>query len=154
MIGLLRELKWLFLLLLSALYSQNIVSESITSELISGKNTDIRPWLSGKKTQLSFLSKTRNSHDSHIYTFGLPQAKDENNQTFEINLGIDICSCLLVSSPRNSTLVRPYTPVSNRHQLGSFSLLVKKYVNKFAMKCCCTTRLRNSEFRMFVSFSF
>ena len=44
-----------------------------------------------------------------------------------ITLGIPICSCLLVSPPSDPDLVRPYTPISSRHQRDSFELLIKHY---------------------------
>jgi len=71
---------------------------------------------------VAFLSKRRISKDTHIYDFEL---SNHTNTT----LGIDVCSCILVSPLHNASLVRPYTPVSHTNQVGSFSLLVKKYPN-------------------------
>jgi len=118
------------LILMSLLALMNL-QDNVTIAIESGSsqihNYNDRPWLSGTPTTLPLLSKTPVSHDTDIYNFGLRPAEDEDNQTNELTLGIDVCSCLLVSSPQNRTLVRPYTPVSSRHQRGSFSLLVKKY---------------------------
>ena len=96
-----------------------------------------RPWLSGKPTPLSLLSKTRVTNDTHVYRFGITAAGDDGDRTapesslFDDDqpntLGIGVCSCLLVSPPSDPTLVRPYTPISSRHEDGSFVLLVKRY---------------------------
>ena len=97
-------------------------------EVVSVSSNQDRPWLDGEPTALPFLSKSRVSRDTDIYNFGLSSKTSiqPSSSSLTLTLGIDVCSCILVSPPHNRTLIRPYTPVSSRHQRGSFSLLVKK----------------------------
>ena len=94
-----------------------------------------RPWLEGTPTSLPLLSKEKVSPDTAMYRFGLKSAgKNEisngsNTRDDPDTLGITVCSCILVTSPNDESLTRPYTPVSSRHQIGSFDLLVKTYPN-------------------------
>ena len=109
----------------------------------------LRPWLDGKPTSLPLLSRRRVSRDAYRYRFGLssgdaPVVINRRDDTAEndsvggssaddvdgedgLALGIPICSCLLVSPPSDPALVRPYTPISSRHERDSFELLVKHY---------------------------
>lgn len=62
------------------------------------------------------------SHDTDVYTFGLPDGR---------SLDLPVCACLLVRAPGSGApaddAVRPYTPISPNEMLGRFELLVKRY---------------------------
>jgi hypothetical protein len=101
-------------------------------------NAKSRPWLQGTPTSLPLLSKEKVSPDTSLYRFGLePTGESKSKQASKSEtitsrngadtLGLKVCSCILVTSPNNESLTRPYTPVSGRHQIGSFDLLVKTY---------------------------
>jgi len=70
------------------------------------------------------LSNTSISHDTRVFTFGLPEGKA---------LGLSTCACLLmkgVDGPKDAEdkpVIRPYTPVSTNAMLGKFELMVKVY---------------------------
>ena len=59
------------------------------------------------------------SHDTAVLTFGL---SDPNKP-----LGLSTCACLLMRGKSESSVVRPYTPVSTNAMIGAFELLVKIY---------------------------
>jgi cytochrome-b5 reductase len=61
------------------------------------------------------------SHDTSIYTFGFP---DPNSPS-----GLVTASAVLTKyvTPKGSNVIRPYTPISDNEQKGSFDLLVKTY---------------------------
>lgn len=66
------------------------------------------------------IKKTRVSHNSCVYRFGLPKASDR--------LGLPIGQHISISANINGKeVVRSYTPISNDDQLGSFDLLIKTY---------------------------
>lgn len=66
------------------------------------------------------IEKTRVSHNSCIYRFGLPNSTDR--------LGLPIGQHISISANINGKeVVRSYTPISNDDQLGSFDLLIKTY---------------------------
>jgi len=68
------------------------------------------------------VSKLEVSHDTRVFTFGLPDA--------EKPLGLSTCACILAKGgvdADGSPLVRPYTPISTNAKLGSFDLMVKVY---------------------------
>ena len=67
-------------------------------------------------TELPLLTKTAVSHDTDRYDFGLPD---------KTPLALPVCACILMQTPEGD--VRPYTPISDDSQLGSFTLLVKRY---------------------------
>ena len=118
---------------------------STKAGVVDGESS--RPWLQGKPTSLPLLSKEKVSPDTSLYRFGLEEvttscesisriqqvsegdadttSSDDDGNT----LGLKVCSCILVTSPNDESLTRPYTPVSGRHQIGSFDLLVKTYPN-------------------------
>lgn len=118
----------ILLLLFRHNISTTLANQSNTYSTTPTSTNNVRPWLNGIPTNLPFLSKTRISNDTHIYDFSTSIDSTSTNQT-PITLGIDICSCILVSPPNNRTLIRPYTPISSRHQISSFSILVKTYPN-------------------------
>ena len=112
-----------------------------------------RPWLDGTKTPLPLLYKKKISPDTKLYRFGLPPffylpkriRKEHHKELKELGFdddsrytdgkevyntsGHQVCSCLLVSPSTNSSLVRPYTPISKPTKSGSIDLLVKHYTN-------------------------
>lgn len=61
------------------------------------------------------------SHDTRIYTFSFPDA----NQTS----GLVVASAILTKfvTAKGNNVIRPYTPISDVEQKGSFDLLVKTY---------------------------
>eukprot|EP01062_Namystynia_karyoxenos_P011650 TRINITY_DN14187_c0_g1_i1.p1 TRINITY_DN14187_c0_g1~~TRINITY_DN14187_c0_g1_i1.p1 ORF type:complete len:341 (+),score=129.50 TRINITY_DN14187_c0_g1_i1:70-1023(+) len=63
------------------------------------------------------VSQTEYSHDSKVYTFGLPEGR---------SLNLPVCSCILVQGPEPD-VVRPYTPISSAKEVGTFRLLIKRY---------------------------
>lgn len=66
------------------------------------------------------IEKTRVSHNSCVYKFGLPKSTDR--------LGLPIGQHISISANINGKeVVRSYTPISNDDQLGSFDLLIKTY---------------------------
>ena len=68
------------------------------------------------------LAKVSISHDTRVFTFGLPDANKP--------LGLSTCACLLAQGGRDDTgnpVVRPYTPVSTNAMVGKFELMVKIY---------------------------
>lgn len=68
------------------------------------------------------IGKTRVSHNSCVYKFGLPKSTDR--------LGLPIGQHISISAVINDKeVVRSYTPISNDEQLGSFDLLIKTYEN-------------------------
>lgn len=82
-------------------------------------------------TPLPLLAKERASHDSDVYTFGLPVGR---------SLDLPVCGCILLRAPGRgraegagaaefdgTDAVRPYTPISDNAMTGQFQLLVKRY---------------------------
>lgn len=68
------------------------------------------------------IEKTRVSHNSCVYKFGLPKSNDR--------LGLPIGQHISISAViEGKEVVRSYTPTSNDDQLGSFDLLIKTYEN-------------------------
>lgn len=68
------------------------------------------------------IGKTRVSHNSCVYKFGLPKSTDR--------LGLPIGQHISISAVIDGKeVVRSYTPISNDEQLGSFDLLIKTYEN-------------------------
>lgn len=66
------------------------------------------------------IAKTRVSHNSCVYKFGLPKSTDR--------LGLPIGQHISISAVIDGKeVVRSYTPISNDEQLGSFDLLIKTY---------------------------
>lgn len=61
------------------------------------------------------------SHDTRRFTFQLPEADSE--------LGLTLCSALLAKyvTPKGSNVIRPYTPVGDLAEKGSFQLVIKHY---------------------------
>jgi len=67
------------------------------------------------------VEKHEVSHDTRVFTFGLPDGKP---------LGLSTCACILAKGSTNAEgepLVRPYTPVSTNAMVGKFELMVKIY---------------------------
>ena len=77
------------------------------------------------------IAKADHTHDSTLYTFGLPATQ---------SLNLPACACILMRAVGRgrvdgggkddwdgSDAVRPYTPVSSNSVLGSFDLCVKRY---------------------------
>lgn len=68
------------------------------------------------------IEKTRVSHNSCVYKFGLPNSSDR--------LGLPVGQHISISAVIDGKeVVRSYTPISNDDQLGSFDLLIKTYEN-------------------------
>jgi len=68
---------------------------------------------------LPLVAKQEHSHDSTLYSFGLPEGQALNLPT---------CACLLLRVPGTpDDAVRPYTPISEEGTVGRFDLLVKRY---------------------------
>lgn len=68
------------------------------------------------------IEKTRVSHNSCVYKFGLP--KSTHRLGLPIGQHISILAVI-----DGKEVVRSYTPISNDEQLGSFDLLIKTYDN-------------------------
>ncbi|EGW35714.1 NADH-cytochrome b-5 reductase [Spathaspora passalidarum NRRL Y-27907] len=68
------------------------------------------------------IGKTRVSHNTSVYKFGLPKTTDKLNLPIgqHISIGATI---------NGKEVVRSYTPISTNDQLGSFDLLIKTYEN-------------------------
>lgn len=69
------------------------------------------------------LSKVSISHDTRVFTFGLPDSKP---------LGLSTCACILAKGDgcvdaEGKPVIRPYTPVSTNAMMGKFELMVKVY---------------------------
>lgn len=71
---------------------------------------------------LELAAKREYNHDSTVYQFKLPRCT---------SLNLPACGCILALAPGagsdGSDVVRPYTPISEISQLGSFEILVKRY---------------------------
>lgn len=68
------------------------------------------------------IEKTKVSHNSAIYRFGLPKLTDR--------LGLPIGQHISIGAVINGKeIVRSYTPISTDDQLGHFDLLIKTYEN-------------------------
>lgn len=68
------------------------------------------------------IEKTRVSHNSCVYRFGLPKSTHR--------LGLPIGQHISISAVIDGKeVVRSYTPISTDDQLGSFDLLIKTYDN-------------------------
>ncbi|KAK6199360.1 NADH-cytochrome b5 reductase 1 [Scheffersomyces amazonensis] len=68
------------------------------------------------------IEKTRVSHNSAIYRFGLPKSTDR--------LGLPIGQHISIGATINGKeVVRSYTPISTDDELGYFDLLIKTYEN-------------------------
>lgn len=63
------------------------------------------------------------THDSSIYTFAFPDANQKS--------GLITASCILTKyvTAKGNNVIRPYTPITDNDQKGSFDLLVKTYPN-------------------------
>jgi hypothetical protein len=85
-------------------------------------------------TALPVLSIAVYSHDTSVFTFGLPGGGAGG----EGCLGLPACACLLALAPGadhdGSDAVRPYTPISPGDKKGSFDLLIKRY-DQWGEKC-------------------
>jgi len=77
--------------------------------------------------EVPLLRKKRYSHDSSVFTFGLPRGQ---------SLSLPVCACLLMRGfdAAGQEAVRPYTPTSSNDVQGSFDLLVKVYENGVVSK--------------------
>ena len=77
--------------------------------------------------EVPLLRKKRYSHDSSVFTFGLPRGQ---------SLSLPVCACLLMRGfdAAGQEAVRPYTPTSSNAVQGSFDLLVKVYENGVVSK--------------------
>ncbi|CAH2353296.1 NADH-cytochrome b5 reductase 1 [[Candida] railenensis] len=72
--------------------------------------------------KFSLIQKTRVSHNSCIYRFGLPKSSDR--------LGLPIGQHISIGAVINGKeVVRSYTPISTDDELGYFDLLIKTYEN-------------------------
>ena len=68
------------------------------------------------------IQKTRVSHNSSVYRFGLPRPTDR--------LGLPIGQHILIGTVIDGKeVVRSYTPISTDDELGYFDLLIKTYPN-------------------------
>lgn len=87
------------------------------------KNKKPQPVLSPTEfRKFPLIEKTRVSHNSCVYKFGLPKSTDR--------LGLPIGQHIAISAIIDGKeVVRSYTPISNDDQLGSFDLLIKTYEN-------------------------
>merc|ERR1712086_594717 len=73
-------------------------------------------WSSSALLQVAIIS-----HDTKVFTFGLPEQRP---------LGLSTCACILAmggADEDGNPVVRPYTPVSTNAMLGKFELMVKLY---------------------------
>ena len=75
-------------------------------------------------TAAPLLSKEPLSHDTRLFSFGLPDGARP--------LGLSTCACLLAGVGTDCTadatpIIRPYTPVSTNELDGRFELMVKVY---------------------------
>jgi len=70
-------------------------------------------------TSVRVVAKDWVTSDTLLFTFALP------DQTKP--LGLSTCACVLVKASKQSTEVRPYTPVSTNAMVGRFQLLAKLY---------------------------
>merc|ERR1712086_645121 len=73
-------------------------------------------WSSSALLQVAIIS-----HDTKVFTFGLPEQRP---------LGLSTCACILAmggADADGNPVVRPYTPVSTNAMCGKFELMVKIY---------------------------
>ena len=85
--------------------------------------------------EVPLLRKKRYSHDSSVFTFGLPRGQ---------SLSLPVCACLLMRGfdAAGQEAVRPYTPTSSNAVQGSFDLLVKDYGDgTLSHRLCRTARV-------------
>ena len=81
--------------------------------------------------EVPLIQKVEYNHNTTIYSFGLPEGQ---------SLNLPVCACLLLRAPGcgrlagggpndydGSDAIRPYTPMSDNGQLGSFELMIKRY---------------------------
>lgn len=89
----------------------------------SNKKTNKSPILKPTEFQkFPLIQKTRVSHNSCVYRFGLPQSTDR--------LGLPIGQHISIGAVINGKeVVRLYTPISTDDELGYFDLLIKTYEN-------------------------
>lgn len=97
-----------------------IISGVVAIYFIQQKRKSL-PVLDAKEfRQFPLIDKTKVSHNSAIYKFGLPKVKDQ--------LGLPIGKHISVAATiEGKEVVRSYTPVSAHDQEGYFELLVKVY---------------------------
>lgn len=100
-----------------------IISTFVTIYYIKKACSTPRTVLSPEEfRKFPLIAKTRVSHNSCVYKFGLPKSTDR--------LGLPIGQHVSISAVINGKeVVRSYTPISNDEQLGSFDLLIKTYEN-------------------------
>lgn len=97
-----------------------IISTAVVYYFIkqSQKNTPVLSPEHFKKFPL--IQKTRVSHNSCVYRFGLPKSTDR--------LGLPIGQHISIGAVINDKeVVRSYTPISTDDELGYFDLLIKTY---------------------------
>ncbi|KAG0682077.1 NADH-cytochrome b5 reductase [Pichia californica] len=96
-----------------AIYYQSL---STTSAAIAPVFKGDGEWIDLKLTNIKPVS-----HDSKIYTFSFP----ESNQTS----GLITASAILTKyvTAKGNNVIRPYTPITDVNDKGSFDLLVKTY---------------------------
>lgn len=113
------------------LLTHNLILKPTTTQIMCKKTTvsdPTRPWLDGVKTPLTLVRKEKASHDSNVYYFSLEHSTNDDNKVVKPEtFGISVCSCVLVSPPDRTDLVRPYTPISSQHETDYVRLLVKTY---------------------------
>lgn len=100
-----------------------IISTFVILYFIKKSTGQSKPVLSPEEfRKFPLIAKTRVSHNSCVYKFGLPKSTDR--------LGLPIGQHISISAIIDGKeVVRSYTPISNDDQLGSFDLLIKTYEN-------------------------
>ena len=78
-------------------------------------------WQEGDTVTLPLVSKTRLTHDSHLFKFGLPEGKTSGLAIGQhIKIRADVHG-------NGEPLMRSYTPISNNQQTGTIDFVIKIY---------------------------
>lgn len=97
-----------------------IIASAVVYYLIQQSRKNVPVLLPNEFKKFPLIEKTRVSHNSCIYRFGLPKSTDR--------LGLPIGQHISIGAVIDGKeIVRSYTPISTDDELGYFDLLIKTY---------------------------